>query len=209
MRKVPALAITILLLTAGCADYVGSESKQAEQFEDVDFSNTSQVDSLFEHHHQELANTSSYTANATYHRNGSIHRYERISVVRSEKTARIVDRYFSSGDVQERIVSGDEFREHGPWPNAVQLPIPSFVTGFQFEQVEQTGDAISYKANGVNPDAPIAEAESASGKLVLNNDGIITHLSFTIEYEAGHELESRSYEYDVEEIDGAKMNETG
>lgn len=208
MRKAPTLAITILLLTAGCSDYLGLETKQTEQFDEVDLSNTSQVEDLVEHHHEELADSSSYTANATYHRNGSIYRYKRISVVQSEQTASIVERYFSPDEKQERVISGNEFREDGPWSETVLLPITPFIAGFQFEQVKQTDNAIIYEANSLYPDAPIAEAESASGKLVLNNDGIITHLSFTIDYEAGHTLESRIYEYEVKEINSTEINET-
>ena len=208
MRTVPALAVCVLLLTAGGAEFVGLETERTDQFDDVDLSNSSRVDSLFDHHHEELAAASSYTANATYYRNGSIHRYERVAVVRSDRTAEIVNRYFESGDRQERVVSGGEFRENGPWSETVQLPIPQFVAGLQFEQVEATDDATRYEADSRYPDAPIAAAESVSGTLVLNGDGIVTRLSVTIDYEPGHEQERQRYVYEVDDVGSTEIDES-
>jgi len=208
MRSVPALAMATLLLTAGCAEFVGPETERTDQFDGVDLSNTSQVDGLFDQHREALAAASSYTANATYYRNGSIHRYERVAVVRSDRTAEIVDRYFESGDRQERVVSSEEFREDGPWSEAVQLPIPQFVAGFQFEQVETADDAVRYEADSLYPDAPIEAAESVSGTLALNDDGVVTRLSVTIDYEPGHELERQRYVYEVDEVGSTEIDES-
>lgn len=203
MKKVPEIAVAVLLMSAGCATIFG-QSYQDSQASGVDLGNTTQVDSAFERHSSVLVNTSSYIVNATWYRNGTEHRAKKLTVDRSEQAVKIIQEDFDGDPPRVQTTTGDKISERDSWNPGVALPLPRIVSSLDFEQVETREHSVVYQAEGFRSGrTTIDNVDSISGELTLRNSGIISYMSIAIEYEENHNPETSRFVYNVSKADGS------
>lgn len=229
----------ILCLASGCLSTpvqhhsTTQEIQEEELVQTVEGADSYDIRELYEMHRQTLANTSGYTIQQTYTKNGVNDRQRQLHV--SFGAERAVLKVASSRETRTEFINesgtfvrytpqstnettfdahtstGDGFSAHDSFSSMVQPPLPGVVSSFDYEYTANEGGEYIFTADSLKPPSETeytpwvrANVSHAESKLVIDERGFIQSYSSTVTLDTG-QIKTSHFQYQVQNVNQTQV----
>lgn len=229
----------ILWLATGCLSTpvqqpsTTQEIQEEEIVQTVEGADSYDVRELYEMHRQTLANTSGYTIQQNYSKDGLNVRQRQLHVSFDEQRAvlkvassretrtefinetgtfvRYTPQSTNETTFDEQTSTGDEFSAHDSFSSMVQPPLPGVVSSFDYEYTGNEGGEYIFTADSLKPPSETeytpwvrANVSHAESRLVIDERGFIQSYSSTVTLDTG-QIKSSHFQYQVQNVNQTQV----